>query len=71
MKQLGFNGQWKFWQHTDVGTIDGITGKVDLNVYNGSMYDLQKLTIGNDSDNDEPQEKKTSPQPAQEGKRTK
>ena len=49
-----------------MGTIDGITGKVDLNVYNGSMYDLQKLTIGNDSDNDEPQEKKTSPQPAQE-----
>ena len=41
VKQLGFNGQWKFWQHTDVGTIDGITGKVDLNVYNGSMYDLQ------------------------------
>ena len=66
VKQLGFNGQWKFWQHTDVGTIDGITGKVDLNVYNGSMYDLQKLTIGNDSDNDEPQEKKTSPQPTQE-----
>ena len=66
VKQLGFNGQWKFWQHTDVGTIDGITGKVDLNVYNGSMYDLQKLTIGNDSDNDEPQEKKTSPRPTQE-----
>ena len=71
VKKLRYKGAWDFWQHTEEGCIDGITGKVDLNVYNGSMYDLQKLTIGNDRDNDEPQEKKTSPQPAQEGKRTK
>ena len=46
MKHPRFNGQWKFWQHTDVGRIEGIRGKVDMNVYNGSMYDLRKLTIG-------------------------
>lgn len=46
VKHPRFNGQWKFWQHTDVGRIEGIRGKVDMNVYNGSMYDLRKLTIG-------------------------
>lgn len=46
VKKLRFKGKWKFWQHTDVGVIDGIRGKVDMNVYNGSMYDLRRLTIG-------------------------
>lgn len=43
---LHYNGAWKFWQHTDRGRLDGIQGYVDLNCYNGSMYDLQQLTIG-------------------------
>ena len=43
---LRYRGPWKFWQHTDAGRVDGIRGDVDLNIYNGSMYDLQKLTIG-------------------------
>ena len=42
---LSYKGEWKFWQHSDVGKLPGIKGKVDLNVYNGSMYDLRKLTI--------------------------
>lgn len=45
VKECGYTGAWKFWQHTDCGRVDGIEGKVDLNVYNGSMYDLRKLTI--------------------------
>ena len=45
-KELGYKGEWKFWQHTDLGRVDGIKGAVDFNVYNGSMYDLRKLTIG-------------------------
>lgn len=44
--ELEFKGPWKFWQHTDAGRLPGINGYVDFNVYNGSYYDLRKLTIG-------------------------
>ena len=44
--KLDYKGQWKFWQHTDAGKLPGIKGYVDLDVYNGSDYDLRKLTIG-------------------------
>lgn len=47
VKKLRYKGAWDFWQHTEEGYIDGITGKVDFNVYNGSLDDLQKLAIGN------------------------
>ncbi len=43
--ELTYDGQWKFWQHTDRGRVPGIQTFVDLNVYNGSMYDLQQLCI--------------------------
>lgn len=42
-----YEGEWKFWQHTDVGTMPGINEQVDLNVFNGSMSDLLELTIKN------------------------
>ena len=42
---LKYQGKWKFWQHTDCGKVSGISTRVDLNVYNGSMYDLEKFTI--------------------------
>lgn len=42
---LRYKGAWKFWQHTDCGRVQGIKGEVDLNIYNGSMYDLRRLTI--------------------------
>ena len=41
-----YKGPWKFWQHTDVGQLSGIKGNVDFNIYNGSFYDLRKMTIG-------------------------
>ena len=44
---LIYDGNWKFWQHTDNGEIKGISGKVDLNLFNGSMYNLLQLTIPN------------------------
>jgi len=44
--QVEYDGPWKFWQHTDVGRLPGIKGDVDFNIYNGSFYDLRKLTIG-------------------------
>ncbi len=45
VETLDYKGEWKFWQHTDRGQVDGIKGDVDLNCYNGSMYDLKQLTI--------------------------
>ncbi len=42
---MEYQGEWKFWQYTDVGHLPGIRGYVDLNVYNGSFYDLQKLCV--------------------------
>lgn len=45
--KIEYNGEWRFWQHTDAGRLPGIKGYVDFNVYNGSYYDLRKFTIGN------------------------
>lgn len=45
--KIEYNGEWRFWQHTDAGRLPGIEGYVDFNVYNGSYYDLRKFTIGN------------------------
>lgn len=45
VRSLTYNGKWRFWQHTDCGRIDGIQTKVDLNIYNGSMYELRHLCI--------------------------
>ena len=46
VKKVEYKGRWKFGQHTDVGKLPGIKGYVDLNIYNGSFYDLRKMTIG-------------------------
>lgn len=34
---------YKIWQFTEGGTIEGLVGNVDKNVFNGSMNDLKKL----------------------------
>lgn len=46
VEEVEYKGPWKFWQHTDVGRLPGIKGNVDFDIYNGSYYDLRKLTIG-------------------------
>lgn len=46
--KIEYKGEWKFWQHTDAGRLPGIKGYVDFNIYNGSFYDLKKLTMGNE-----------------------
>ncbi|HEX8269417.1 MAG TPA: glycoside hydrolase family 25 protein [Flavobacterium sp.] len=38
---------WLFWQFTERGTIPGIEGDVDVNIYNGSPKMLQYLTLSN------------------------
>ena len=45
VRKLTYEGPWKFWQHTDCGKLNGIRNKVDLNIYNGSMYDLRRLCL--------------------------
>lgn len=40
-----YKGDWKFWQHTDVGTLPGIKEQVDLNIFNGGMDGLDDLRI--------------------------
>ena len=40
-----YKGQWRFWQHTDVGKLPGIRENVDLNVFNGSLEELRRLTV--------------------------
>lgn len=47
VEKVQYHGKWKFWQHTDCGRLPGIKGYVDFDIYNGSYYDLRKLTIGN------------------------
>ena len=51
--KVEYKGKWKFWQHTDCGRLPGIKGFVDFNIYNGSYYDLRRLTIGNQSQDEE------------------
>lgn len=50
VQKLAYKGTWKFWQHTDCGKVYGIKGNVDLNIYNGSMYDLKRLCIPDEDD---------------------
>jgi len=33
--------KWTFWQHTDSGTVSGISGPVDMNRFNGTLADLR------------------------------
>jgi lysozyme len=33
---------WRFWQYTGTGLIPGITGHVDINVFNGSRADWRR-----------------------------
>lgn len=36
---------WSFWQHNESGRVNGITGAVDFNVFNGSSTEFRKLLI--------------------------
>ncbi len=40
-----YEGKWHFWQHSDVGAVPGIDEDVDLNVFNGSLEELKRMTI--------------------------
>lgn len=38
---------WRFWQFTEKGGVNGISGFVDVNIFNGTEVDLQSMTLGN------------------------
>lgn len=45
VSKVRYNGKWDFWQHTDIGIIDGIEERVDLNVFNGTLEELKAITL--------------------------
>ena len=45
VETLSYEGPWIFWQHTDYGTVPGIENNVDLNVFNGTLDELNNYLI--------------------------
>jgi len=41
--------EWTFWQYTDRGTVAGVSGAVDLNVFAGSRAEFLRLVAGESS----------------------
>lgn len=39
------DSDWKIWQFTENGIVYGINTKIDLNVFNGNMWSLKRLTL--------------------------
>lgn len=42
------DGQWQFWQYSDIGDIEGIKGGVDLDVFKGTAKELEKFIVQKD-----------------------
>lgn len=42
---VAYQGEWKFWQHTDRAVVPGIPDRVDLNIFNGSLRELTEMTL--------------------------
>lgn len=39
------NRNWLFWQHSDKGSVNGITSKVDFNVFNGDSVEFRNALV--------------------------
>ncbi len=48
--KLSYKGPWHFWQYTDSGKLKGIKGNVDCNLFNGSLQELEAMTIPDELD---------------------
>lgn len=44
-KQPRIERGWMFWQHNDAGNVNGITSKVDFNVFSGDSLEFRNLLI--------------------------
>lgn len=42
---LGADVEWLIWQCSDIGEVPGITENVDINIFNGSLEQLESLRI--------------------------
>lgn len=58
--------RWHFWQSSDEGTVPGITGKVDLDHFDGTKDDLLALTLGAPLPTPPPAPPAATPEPAAE-----
>lgn len=38
---------WRFWQYSSSGSVAGIGGNVDMDLFNGTLAALQAFTVGN------------------------
>lgn len=43
--RLGGSAKWTFWQYGNRGKLNGIDGYVDLDVFNGSIDELNKICL--------------------------
>ena len=44
-KKPNINRNWTFWQHSNTGRVNGITEKVDFNVFNGDSIAFNKILM--------------------------
>ncbi|MBN8673771.1 MAG: glycoside hydrolase family 25 protein [Chitinophagales bacterium] len=44
-QQPRINRGWTFWQHNDAGNVNGITSRVDFNVFSGDSVEFRNLLI--------------------------
>jgi len=42
---ISFTAPWDFWQYGNQGRVDGIKGAVDLNVFRGSLSEIEAFTF--------------------------
>ena len=45
LRPLSGKAKWDFWQHSDKARVNGIQTRVDMNVFNGSLSDLEELRL--------------------------
>ena len=43
--KIPINHDWKIWQYSDKGQVKGVKGKVDINVFDGSIDELKDWMI--------------------------
>jgi lysozyme len=44
-EQPRISRQWSFWQHSDIGNVNGIVSKVDFNVFKGDSAAFKSLLL--------------------------
>ena len=43
--RMGYVGDWRFWQYSQNGRAEGVSGHVDCNIFNGTLTDLRRYSI--------------------------